>query len=141
MLVIAGHILAVRGPSLFFDVYPGFAGLAFTIEFLPGHFYPYYFALGLAGFYHALNGASIALGRLGIRFALPQRHLTLASSLAALAMVVSLLGLGGVWFDVGDPWTTWPHYFRRRAPSMKRWSGSFGSRQSSHDRRSCVLAS
>ncbi len=113
MLVIVGHILAVRGPSVFFDVYPGFAGLAFSIEFLPGFFYPYYLLLGMAGFYHALNGSGIALqrlrgrsggriGELGRRFVLPQRRLALASSVAALVMVVSLLGFGGVWFDVGD---------------------------------------
>lgn len=109
MLVILGHILAVRGSSMFFDVYPGFAGLAFSIEFLPGFFYPYYLLLGVAGFYHALNGSSIALqrlrgrlGGLGWRFVLPQRRLALASSVAALVMVVSLLGFGGVWFDVGD---------------------------------------
>ncbi len=113
MLVIVGHILAVRGSSVFFDVYPGFAGLAFSIEFLPGFFYPYYLLLGVAGFYHALNGSSIALrrlrgrlggriGGLGRRFVLPQRRLAIASSVAALVMVVSLLGFGGVWFDVGD---------------------------------------
>ncbi|MCZ6855410.1 MAG: hypothetical protein O7G86_15975 [Gammaproteobacteria bacterium] len=104
MLVIVGHILAVRGSSVFFDVYPGFAGLAFSIEFLPGFFYPYYFLLGMAGFYHALNGASIAAGRLGGRFSLrlPQRRLAIASSTAALVLAVSLLGFGGVWFDVGD---------------------------------------
>lgn len=94
---------------MFFDVYPGFAGLAFSIEFLPGFFYPYYLLLGVAGFYHALNGSGIALqrlrgrlGGLGWRFVLPQRRLALASSVAALVMVVSLLGFGGVWFDVGD---------------------------------------
>ncbi len=113
MLVILGHILAVRGPSVFFDVYPGFAGLAFSIEFLPGFFYPYYLLLGMAGFYHGLNGSGIALqrlrglsggriGELGWRFVLPQRRLAIASSVAALVMVVSLLGFGGVWFDVGD---------------------------------------
>ncbi len=106
MLVIGGHILAVRGPSVFFDVYPGFAGIAFSIEFLPGYFYPYYFLLGLAGFYHALNGSSIAQGRIAAtrwpRFVLPERRLAIASGVVALAMVMSLLGLGGVWFDIGD---------------------------------------
>ena len=63
MVVIVGHVLAVRGPSWFFDVYPGFAGLAFTIDYLPGYFYPYYLLLGMAGFYHALNGIGIAASR------------------------------------------------------------------------------
>lgn len=106
MLVIVGNILAVRGSSVFFDVYPGFAGLAFSIEFLPGFFYPYYFLLAMAGFYHALNGSSVAAGRLGgklgWRFTLPERRLAIASSAAAVVLAVSLLGFGGVWFDVGD---------------------------------------
>ena len=62
LVFIGGHILAVRGASWFYDVYPGFAGLAFSLEAVPGYFYPYYFLLGVAGFYHGLNGAFIALG-------------------------------------------------------------------------------
>ena len=38
LVVIVGHVLAVRGPSWFFDVYPGFAGLAFSVDYLPGFF-------------------------------------------------------------------------------------------------------
>ncbi len=100
--VVAGHVLAVRGPSWFFDVYPGFAGLAFSLEFLPGYFYPYYFLLGLAGFYHGLNGLSIATGRLGWRVPVTPRLLA-ATAVAGVLMVASLLGLGGQLFDVGEP--------------------------------------
>ena len=109
MLVIGGHVLAVRGPSWFFDVYPGFAGLAFSIDFLPGYFYPYYFLLGMAGFYHALNGAGIAVGRLGWRpgpLGLTARGLAMVSGFAGLAMLLALLGFGGVLFDVGDVGTS-----------------------------------
>jgi len=105
MVVIAGHVLAVRGPSWFFDVYPGFAGLAFSIDYLPGYFYPYYFLLGMAGFYHALNGVGIAAGRLGWPprpQSLPSARLAWTSAFAAVAMLAALLGFGGVWFDVGD---------------------------------------
>ncbi len=104
MLVIVGHILAVRGSSWFFDVYPGFAGLAFSLQAVPGYFFPYYFLLGLAGFYHALNGTSIAAVRLGWQVRLPNRGLGGATALAAGAMLAALLGLGGVLFEVGDPW-------------------------------------
>jgi succinate dehydrogenase/fumarate reductase cytochrome b subunit len=65
LVFIGGHILAVRGSSIFYDVYPGFAGLAFSIEVAPGYFYPYYFLLALAGLYHGLNGIGIAAARLG----------------------------------------------------------------------------
>ena len=61
MLVMAGHIAAVRGPSWLLDIYPGFLGLSFSVEFAP-----YYFLLALAGFYHGLNGLGIGLSRLGI---------------------------------------------------------------------------
>lgn len=105
MVVIVGHVLAVRGPSWFFDVYPGFVGLAFSIEYLPGYFYPYYFLLGMAGFFHAVNGVGIAVGRLGLRPALvslSSPRIAWASAFAAVAMLAALLGFGGVWFDVGD---------------------------------------
>ena len=65
---VGGHIFAVRGPSWFFDVYPGFDGLAASIYFVPAYFYPYYFLLGLAGFYHMINGLGIGLNRLGVRW-------------------------------------------------------------------------
>lgn len=101
--VVAGHVLAVRGPSWFFDVYPGFAGIAFSLEFLPGYFYPYYFLLGLAGFYHGLNGLSIATGRLGWRVPVTPRLLAATTAVAGVLMVAALLGLGGQLFDVGEP--------------------------------------
>ena len=102
-LVIAGHILAVRGASWFFDVYPGFAGVAFSLEAVPGYFYPYYFLLGLAGFYHGLNGTSIALGRFGRSWPLQVRSLKWASAVAAALMVTALLAFAGLWTDIGDP--------------------------------------
>ena len=104
--VIVGHILAVRGSSWFFDVYPGFAGIAFSIEYAPGYFYPYYFLLGLAGFYHGLNGLGIATGRLGWRLPVSPRLLVGATAMAAVLMVSALLGLGGQLFDIGEPSTS-----------------------------------
>ena len=102
LVFIFGHIAAVRGSSWFFEVYPGFEGLAFSIEAVPAYFYPYYFLLGMAGFYHGLNGFSIAAGRLGLSMRLETSHLRWASVGAAGLSLAALLGLGGVWFDVGD---------------------------------------
>jgi succinate dehydrogenase/fumarate reductase cytochrome b subunit len=102
LVFIFGHIVAVRGASWFFDVYPGFAGLAFSIAAIPGYFYPYYFLLGLAGFYHGLNGLGIALNRLGLSLHIQTRQLRLATAVAGVLLIAALLGLGGVWFDVGD---------------------------------------
>lgn len=103
VLVIFGHIAAVRGSSWFFDVYPQFEGLAFSIDYLPGYFYPYYFLLGLAGFYHGLNGISIAGPRLGINLTMASPALKWSSVAFATILVAALLGLGGLLFDVGDP--------------------------------------
>ncbi len=101
-IFISGHILAVRGASWFYGVFPGFEGLAFSVAAVPGYFYPYYFALAMAGFYHGLNGMGIALGRLGIRFAVPDSRIVPATAGAAVLTVLALLGLGGWLFDVGD---------------------------------------
>ncbi len=102
MVFIVGHVLAVRGPSWFFDVYPGFQGLAFSIDYVPAYFYPYYFLLGLAGFYHGLNGLSIALGRLGWRFQVSPQMLRNATAVAGVLMVAALLALGGITADPGN---------------------------------------
>ena len=102
LLVIGGHVLAVRGPSWFFDIYPGFLGLAFSIDYAPAYFYPYYFLLGMAGFYHGLNGLGIALTRLGVPLHVQNGQLRIATGAATALLAVALLGLGGIWYDVGD---------------------------------------
>jgi succinate dehydrogenase/fumarate reductase cytochrome b subunit len=102
MVVIGGHILAVRGASWFYDVYPGFEGLAFSMKAVPGYFYPYYFLLAVAGLYHALNGAGIAASRFGWRRAVPRRTLARATAAGAALTVLALGGLGGWFFDVGN---------------------------------------
>jgi succinate dehydrogenase/fumarate reductase cytochrome b subunit len=102
LVFIGGHIMAVRGSSWFYDVYPGFAGLAFSIEAVPGYFYPYYFLLAVAGFYHGLNGASIALGRLGFVATLATPTLSRATMAGAALTLLALGGLGGWYYDVGN---------------------------------------
>lgn len=102
LLFIGGHITAVRGSSWFYDVYPGFAGLAFSIAAVPGYFYPYYFLLGVAGLYHGLNGAAVALGRFGVPAALPTPVLVRATAAGAAMTLLALGGLGGWYYDVGN---------------------------------------
>lgn len=103
LLVIVGHVIAVRGVSFWFGVHPEFVGLAFSMQYLPQVFYPYYFLLAVAGFYHGLNGFSIAAGRLGMRLPLRAGTLAWAGAAAVVLTVFALLGMGGVLFDVGSP--------------------------------------
>ena len=105
-LFIGGHIVAVRGPSWFYDIYPGFAGVAFSMEFAAWYFFPYYLLLGTAGFYHAFNGGGIALSRLGVKAPASSRLLRNTSILAAGTTAAALLAFAGVWFDTGDPYAS-----------------------------------
>ena len=104
LVVVGGHIMAVRGPSWFYGIYSGFEGLAFSIDFAPYYFFPYYFLLGVAGFYHAFNGLSIALPRIGPTFRVSGSTLRNATALSAVFMLAALLGLAGAWTDVGAPY-------------------------------------
>ncbi len=102
LIFIGGHIMAVRGSSWFYEVYPGFAGLAFSIDAVPGYFYPYYFLLAVAGLYHGLNGTFIALGRLGVRTSLSTPSLTGVTMAGTALTLLALGGLGGWYYDVGN---------------------------------------
>ncbi len=98
LLFIGGHILAVRGSSFFFGVYPEFEGLSFSLWFFPAYFYPYYFLLALAGFYHVTNGLRTLAARRGIR--VPIKAQMSVSVIAAIWIMISLMSLGGIFFDV-----------------------------------------
>ncbi|MEM6999933.1 MAG: hypothetical protein AAF529_04045 [Pseudomonadota bacterium] len=102
LVVMAGHIAAVRGPSWALAIYPGFHGLAFSINFAPYYFYPYYFLLAVGGFYHGLNGISVASARLGKPLRLTPRVLRVSTGCAAIASAAALAGFAGVWTDIGD---------------------------------------
>ncbi len=98
LIFIVGHVLAVRGSSFFFDVFPEFAGLSFSLWYFPAYFYPYYFLLALAGFYHGSHGLLTLLRRAGTT----RRAFVPAPVLAAGAVwiLVSLLAIDGRFFDV-----------------------------------------
>jgi succinate dehydrogenase/fumarate reductase cytochrome b subunit len=106
LVFFAGHVLATRGASLLYGVYPEFAGLAFTLRWVPAYFWPYYTAFALSGLYHAIYGLGVALPVLGLRFGSGLRRPLVLVPLVALggaAIVLGMLGLGGVLFDVGRP--------------------------------------
>ena len=102
LIVIGGHVAAVRGPSWFLDIFPGFHGLAFSISAIPWYFLPYYFLLSVAGFYHGVNGLSIASGRLGIGFGLSSRGLNGLTAVAIGLTFATLAALSGAWHALGD---------------------------------------
>jgi succinate dehydrogenase/fumarate reductase cytochrome b subunit len=104
LLVIGGHVTAVRLLPGYYGFQPGFEGVAFSLELLPGFFYPYYLLLGLAGAYHGLNGLILAAGRLGLRLQVPPRWVYAGAGAAAVLTVAALLAFGGVLFEVADPW-------------------------------------
>jgi succinate dehydrogenase/fumarate reductase cytochrome b subunit len=62
-----GHVVATRGASLIFGVWPEFDGVAFTMVWTPLYFIPYYTVFAIAGLYHVLHGLTVALPRLGLR--------------------------------------------------------------------------
>lgn len=106
MLVIVGHVVATRGASLLYGVFPGFHGLAFTFQWVPAYFWPYYLLLAVGGWYHLVHGLSMAAAVLQLPGAnVLQRPLVfrVVVAVGALALIVGVLGLGGVLADVGDP--------------------------------------
>lgn len=107
LLVIFGHVAAARGPSFLFDFFPGFAGVSFSLWWMPGWFYPYYTLFGAAALYHGLNGTWLALHAFGLRrdASLPGGRPALFGPVAAgtLLLVLALLAFGGRLLEVADP--------------------------------------
>lgn len=106
LLVIVGHVVATRGASLVYATFPGFHGVAFTFQWVPAYFWPYYTLLALCGWYHLVHGLSTAGAVL--RWpgsALLQRPVVFKSvvGVGAVALVLGVLALGGVLADVGAP--------------------------------------
>jgi succinate dehydrogenase/fumarate reductase cytochrome b subunit len=97
-----GHILATRGASLIYDVFPGFDGVAYTLVWFFGWFFPYYFIFAVAGLYHLLNGVALALPRLGLRgpgAARSGRIVAAAWLAGAVALLLGLAGFAGVFHE------------------------------------------
>jgi succinate dehydrogenase/fumarate reductase cytochrome b subunit len=108
LIFFAGHVGATRGASLLYDVYPEFSGIAFTLRWVPAYFWPYYISLGLAGLYHTVYGLGVALSAFGLHGsggALLRRPAVLGPiiTLGGLALLLGILGFGGVLRDIGHP--------------------------------------
>lgn len=106
VLVIGGHIVATRGPSLFFGVYPEFEGMTFALVWQPLIFYPYYILLGLAGLYHGANGVVYALALFQVRVPRPWtagKRFWIPLGGAAAVLLYAVLAFGGLWGSVPEP--------------------------------------
>ena len=104
LMFVFVHVLATRGIGFLFDAPPGFAGVSFSLWWIPTYFYPYYFLLFMAGFYHGSLGVRALLRRSGVvKQQASNRGLLIMNLLAATAVTVALLGFGGVLFPVDDP--------------------------------------
>lgn len=107
LLVIVGHVLATRGPAWSGAVPEGvsFAGLAFTFQFVPAFFWPYYLVLGLAGVVHLVHGVSTVARMVGAP-APGDRTFWVTVAVAGVLVVAGVFALGGALFDVGHPETS-----------------------------------
>lgn len=105
LVFIAGHVLATRGPSLVFGVWPNFDALAFTMIWNPAYFIPYYALFAVAGLYHLIQGLALALPRLGARRwpgLRSQRVVFALASGGALLLVLGVAGFAGAFSEVRE---------------------------------------
>lgn len=102
---VFGHIAATRLPPLIRGAYPEFEGVAYTFQWMPGWFYPYYTLLALAGLVHAAIGVPLALSILGVRVPMTLRRgpaFWAPLAIAGALLVLGVAGLGGLLFPVAD---------------------------------------
>ena len=95
MVFIVGHVVATRGASLMYEVWPGFDAIAFTMLWVPAYFIPYYALFSVAALYHLINGLSVALPRLGVRRLGALRHGRVVIGLSVVGGALLLLGVAG----------------------------------------------
>jgi hypothetical protein len=102
-----GFQAAARGPSLALGFHPGFAGISFSLWWLPGVFFVYYTLFAAAALGHGINGALLALHTLGVRrdASLPggSRGLLVPVAAGTALVVLALLAFGGRLFPIADP--------------------------------------
>jgi succinate dehydrogenase/fumarate reductase cytochrome b subunit len=93
LIFVLGHVGATRLPALLADAPPHFAGVAFTFQWLPLFFWPYYPLLAIAGWYHFLFGLGTALPQLGLRHAgklLAPRTFAITFALGAVTLLAGV---------------------------------------------------
>lgn len=103
-LVVVGHVVSTRGLPYLNGIEAGFAGVAFSLWWMPLVFYPYYLALFMAGAFHGANGAMMLAHRLA-GSTLAQRTGINGAPLAVLGTFacIALAGFGGHLYDIADP--------------------------------------
>lgn len=108
LLVIAAHVLATRGASLFYDVYPESLGLAFALAWIPVLFWPYYLLLGISGVVHLGYGLPRALSviRRSADRSQRSRALTISLLVAALLVALGVVGVSGALYPIEDPFSS-----------------------------------
>jgi succinate dehydrogenase/fumarate reductase cytochrome b subunit len=103
LVFIFGHVIATRGSSLIFGVFPGFDAIAFTMVWTPAYFIPYYTVFAVAALYHMVNGLTQALPRLGLRGAGGPRTGPLVygvTIVGAIGLILAVAGFAGAFHDV-----------------------------------------
>ena len=107
LTVIFGHVLAVRGLPLAYDVFPGFAGVSFSLWWMPALFYPYYVLFAASALYHGVDGTVLALYALGVRgdTSIPGGRLGLWApvGVGSALVLLALLAFGSRLFPIADP--------------------------------------
>jgi succinate dehydrogenase/fumarate reductase cytochrome b subunit len=103
LVFILGHVLATRGSSLVYAVFPGFDAIAFTMVWSPALFIPYYTLFSIAALYHAVHGLTLALPRLGLR-SMPSVPLVvpILVAIGAVLLVLGVAGFAGAFEAVRD---------------------------------------
>lgn len=103
LVFVFGHVIATRGASLIFDVFPGFDAIAFTMIWTPAYFIPYYTLFSIAALYHLINGLTVALPRLGLRAIGGKSSAPVVyglTVLGAIGLVLAVAGFAGAFHDV-----------------------------------------
>jgi len=104
LLIVFAHAAATRVPSLVAGAHPEFSGVAFSIEWMPAFYYPYYALFATAALYHLAYGTQRALAVFGWKLPRPSRRVGLSAlAVGATGIVLALLAFGGVFFEIPDP--------------------------------------
>lgn len=105
LLAFAGHVVATRGPGLFFDLPAEMNFLTYSLSTYGWFFYPYYVGLFASGAFHLINGALVALRMLKVRVPKPllaasSKPFWAAAGVLAVVGALAVLAMGGNLYEV-----------------------------------------
>lgn len=108
LLVIAGHVLATRGASLFYDIHPESLGVAFALAWIPVFFWPYYLLLAVSGVLHLGYGLprAVSIVRRAADRSQRSRALAIGLCIAALLVALGVVGVSGALYPIEDPFSS-----------------------------------